>query len=129
MLEPLEAGAAERHWIQETGQALSPGAAFDRRWAMMLLNRAFCRLQDEYLAAGKAALLGELSVFLATDGDAGDYAKASQPLHMTPGAVAVAVHRLRGRYRECIRAEVAQTLAATESVDDEMRYLLEVLCA
>jgi DNA-directed RNA polymerase specialized sigma24 family protein len=129
VLEPLETRTAERHWIQETDRARSPGAAFDRRWAMTLLNQAFCRLQEEYLAAGKAALLGELGVFLATDGNADEYAAASQPLRMTPGAVAVAVHRLRGRYRECIRAEVAQTLSAAENVDDEMRYLLEVLCA
>ena len=127
-LLPLEPDMAERYHADESADARSPEAAFDRRWAVTLLNRAFAVLQQEFLAGDKAAQFVELSVFLAAEGNTDEYTTAGGKLQMTRGAVAVAVHRLRARYRECIRAEVARTLLAPGEVEDEMRYLLEVLC-
>jgi RNA polymerase sigma-70 factor (ECF subfamily) len=127
-LLPLETDMAERHHAQESSNAPSPEAAFDRRWAVTLLNRAFTALQQEFLAGDKAVRFVELSVFLAAEGNTDEYTAVASRLQMTSGAVAVAVHRLRARYGECIRAAVAQTVLAPAEVEDEMRYLLEVLC-
>lgn len=121
--------AAERHCVQETTQAQTPGAAFDRRWALTLLDRALSRLRQEYQASGKSAAFAELSTFLAAEGTADDYAAVGRALHMAPGSVAVAVHRLRQQYRQRIRAEVAHTVPCADAVDEEMHYLLELLCA
>jgi len=128
MMVSLDEQSAEAHFVADYSTSQKPEALFDRRWAMTTVNRAFLALQNEFLAAGKAAQFLELSVFLATEGGAADYSAVGTKLGLAPGAVAVAVHRLRHRYRECIRAEVAQTVAAPQDVDDEMRYLLEVLC-
>ena len=124
----LDEEAAERHHLEEFSATRTPEATYDRRWALTLLNRAFTALQQEFLSSGKAAQFAELSVFLGSEGKAEDYAAVASRLQMTPGAVVVAVHRLRGRYRECIRAEIAQTVNSPREVDEEMSYLLEVLC-
>ena len=125
---PLETNVAERHYEEERGKPSVPEAIFDRRWAVTLLNRAFAALQEDFMAGDKAVQFVELSVFLAAEGNAEEYATAAGKLQMSTGAVAVAVHRMRVRYRECIRAEVAHTVLLPGEADDEMRYLLEVLC-
>jgi len=127
-LIPLESDFAERHHVLEASRPCLPEMRFDRRWAVILINRAFAALQQEFLAGGKAAPFVELSVFLAAEGSAGDYAAVADKLQMTPNAVAVAVHRMRARYRECIRTEVAHTVAGPGDVEGELRYLLELLC-
>jgi DNA-directed RNA polymerase specialized sigma24 family protein len=123
----LDAGLAERHCRDALGDAGSAEALFDRRWAMGVINRAFARLQEEFMAEGKSTQMVELGPFLAGDGDHAQYGGAGQRLNMSPGAVAVAVHRLRERYRACIRAEIAQTVTTPAEAEEEMRYLLEVL--
>jgi DNA-directed RNA polymerase specialized sigma24 family protein len=127
-LLPLELEVAERLHASERPGSGSPETSFDRRWAVTLLHRAFAAVQAESLAGNKGSQFLELSVFLAAEGNTADYTAVAAKLRMTPGAVAVAVHRLRTRYRECIRAEVAQTVADPSEVAEEMRYLLEVLC-
>jgi RNA polymerase sigma-70 factor (ECF subfamily) len=128
-LIPLEPGLAERYHALEDAQPCLPDLSFDRRWAVTVLNRAFAALQREFVAAHREAQFPALSVFLAAEGTRDDYAAAAGRLHMTAGAVAVAVHRLRARYRECIRGEIRQTVADPREVEGEMRYLLELLCA
>jgi DNA-directed RNA polymerase specialized sigma24 family protein len=123
----LDAELAERHYRDTAADAGSAEALFDRRWAMGVINRAFARLQEEFMAEGKSAQMVELGSFLAGDGDAAQYQAAGQRLNLLPAAVAVAVHRLRQRYRDCIRAEIAQTVTTSAEVEEEMHYLLEVL--
>ena len=128
VLVSLDQELAERHHLDEAADAHPPEAAFERRWAITLLNRAFGALEREFRASGKAALFAELGVFLATEGRTDDYATVGTHLQMTPGAVAVAVHRLRQRYGELIRAEVAQTVPQPGDIEPEVHYLLELLC-
>ncbi len=123
----LDAEGAERHYAEAAAEAPSADALFDRRWAMTVLNGAFRRLQEEFLAKDKAQQLAELAVFLAAEGDGAQYQAAAQRLGMTSGAVSVAVSRLRERYRACIGAEIAHTVASLAEVDEEMRYLFDVL--
>jgi RNA polymerase sigma-70 factor (ECF subfamily) len=105
----------------------SPAQAFDRRWAITLLERAFAQVREEFATAGKKEVFDHLKNFLAEDTSAGDYAAVAHKLGMTAGAVTVAVHRLRHRYREATRAEVAHTVADIHEIDDEIRYLFTIL--
>jgi len=108
--------------VAATGEP-SPDKAFDREWALALLARVIERLQNECVAEGKARLFEQLKMFLTagkTDSAQRDVADA---LGMEEGAVRVAVHRLRKRYRQLLRDEIAHTLADATMVDEEMRAL------
>ena len=111
---------------------VSPGADpdFDRDWARAVLARALARLEEEQSDERRRAVFAALKSFLAADGDAASYAAAGAPLGLSEGAVKVAVHRLRQRFRTALRAEVAETVADPErpgSVDEELDALLRAL--
>ena len=101
----------------------SPDKAFDREWALALLAKVIERLQKECGAAGKAKLFEHLKIFLTQARDGTAQAEVAKALGMEEGAVRVAIHRLRKRYRQLLRAEIAQTLADAADVDEEMRAL------
>jgi RNA polymerase sigma-70 factor (ECF subfamily) len=103
--------------------AVSPDRAFDREWAVALLARVIERLRAECAAEGKAAQFEQLKVFLTAPKGALPHADAARALGLDEGAVRVAVHRLRKRYRALLRDEIAQTLADASQVDEEMRTL------
>jgi DNA-directed RNA polymerase specialized sigma24 family protein len=124
---PLEGESAERRYLTHAAVAQTPDAVFDRHWALLMLHRALLTLKQEFHNAGKDDHFNELSVFLATEGSAQDYATAAKKLNMKLSSVAVAVHRLRFRYRDTINAEIAQTVSSPLEARQEMSYLLEVL--
>ncbi len=101
----------------------SPDKAFDREWALVLLAKVIERLQQESAADGKAKLFAELKSFLMAGKNETAQSEVAKALGMEEGAVRVAVHRLRKRYRVLLRDEIAQTLADESSVDEEMRAL------
>jgi len=103
----------------EPADSLTPDMFYDRQWAVALLEQVMTKLGSEHNATGKADLFDALSAHLAGESDA-DYASIGARLGMTEGAVKVAAHRLRARWRESLRAEIAETLAEGESVDDEL---------
>jgi len=104
--------------------ASSPEAAFDRRFAQAVVARAFGALREEHRARGKEEFFATVAPFL--DGaEPEGYEKAAAGLGMTPGAVAVAVHRMRGRLRELLRAEVGQLCSSAAEQEQEMKHLLE----
>lgn len=107
----------------------TPEETFERQWALGILERALDELGTSYRDAGKHALFDALRPHLAASGAESDYSDIAAQLHMTPGAVRVAVHRLRNRYRETIRRIVAATVANPDSIDDELKHLIEVLSA
>jgi RNA polymerase sigma-70 factor (ECF subfamily) len=119
-----DAQAAHSH---EAEPNLSPEKVYEKRWAITVLEQAFVRLQDEFAAAGKSRLFEEFKVFLADGTDNGAYPVLAAKVGMTPNAVAVAVHRLRQRYREIVRAEVAHTVGNRDQIDEEVRHLLAAL--
>src|SRR5207302_1518353 len=106
---------------------LSPDRLFDARWAATVLDKAFRDLQAEMAAAGKSEFFEQTKVYLTNEPGAGDYASAAARLQITSQALAVAVHRLRHRYRELVRAEVAQTVTTALEIDEEMRHLYQAL--
>jgi DNA-directed RNA polymerase specialized sigma24 family protein len=119
----LDADQAEQWLNHEDERVASPEREFDRRWSITLLDRAFRRLEEEYAAHGKAALFAELKPFLAHQSESGAYAAPAQRVGLTASAFGVAVHRFRARYRELLKAEVADTLANPANVDEELRQL------
>jgi RNA polymerase sigma-70 factor (ECF subfamily) len=123
----LDAEEAEGRFAHETAVDDSAEKAFDRRWATTLLDRALAILHEEFAASGKIAQFERLKAFLSDVAGEGDYAALAEPLGLEPGGVAVAVHRLRLRYREIVRAEIAQTVATEAELKAEMRHLFSIL--
>jgi len=111
----------------EPADHLTPERLYEKRWALALLDLVFQRLREEFLAAGKLPLFDGLKPFLAARRGERRYRQVAEGLGMTEGAVKVAVHRLRRRYRELLKEEIAQTVAGPESLEDELRDLLAAL--
>ncbi len=101
----------------------SPDKAFDREWALALLAKVIERLQAECVADGKAKLFEQLKMFLTAGKAESAQAEVAKSLGLEEGAVRVAIHRLRKRYRELLRDEIAHTLSDAAMVDEEMRAL------
>lgn len=106
---------------------LSPEAAFDRQWAITVLARAAQALGVECAAQGKSALFDHLRPSLLGESGYGDQAAVAQALGLSAAAVKVTVHRLRQRFRQCVKAEIAGTLKDAAAIEDEMRSLLAAL--
>jgi len=114
---------AESRFAAEPAHQLQPDVLFDRQWAMTLIERVMTRLQEEYLASGRARLFEYLRHCLARDESALPYAEIAARLNLTEAAVKMAIHRLRARYREILRAEIAGTVSAPEDIEEEIRHL------
>ncbi len=111
----------------EPATDVSPDKVFDQRWAMALLERAVEQLRHEMVAEGRTSQFEELKGFLTAEPREGEYALAARRLQIAGSSVGVWVHRMRQRYRELVRAEVASTVSSPMEVEEEMRYLRSVL--
>jgi len=114
---------AESRFASEPAHNLQPDVLFDRQWAMTLLERTMSRLHEEYVATGRAKLFEFLRGCLAKDESALPYAEIAARLNLTEAAVKMAVQRLRVRYREILRAEIGDTVASSEEIEEEIRHL------
>ena len=123
----LDTVSAEIRYRLEPSHNLTPEKLFERQWAMTVLERVLARLQGELDAAGKTVLFQGLKPFLTGGRPAASYAEVAVELQMSEGAVKVAVHRLRRRFRELLKEEIAQIVTGPEEIDDEIRYLLACL--
>jgi RNA polymerase sigma-70 factor (ECF subfamily) len=123
----IDAASAEQRYGLEPADPEDAERIFERRWALTLLDQVLDRLKSEFAAAGKADHFDQLKVVLTADKGTLPYVELARSLGMTEGAVKVAVHRLRQRYRELLRAEIAHTVSAPEEVDGEIRHLFGVL--
>lgn len=120
------ADADGRFAREPAGRDEPPEKAFDREWALGLLDKAVGELRAEYAGSGRAKLFDALKECLAGGGDVG-YAGLAEQLGMTEGAVKVAVHRLRQRYRDRLRAAIADTVSGPDEIDAEVRDLFAAL--
>jgi RNA polymerase sigma-70 factor (ECF subfamily) len=102
---------------------LSPDLVFARRWAVTLIERTLDRLREAYRGAGNEKVFKELKPCMNGDKDRPPYRKLAGTLDMTEGAVKMAVHRLRQRFRDTLREEIAQTVADPSEIDDELQAL------
>jgi DNA-directed RNA polymerase specialized sigma24 family protein len=119
--------AENRYLLEPAAEELTAESLFDRRWADTVLSQAMARLRDECEGEGKALLFEKVEPQLSGEGEAAPYAEIGASLNMSESAFKMAVHRLRRRYGELVRAEIAQTAATPETAADELRYLLAVL--
>lgn len=117
---------AEARYRLEPAQGLTPEKMFEKQWALSLLDHVLSRLRDEMVADEKSALFEALKDVLTGNRSAA-YAAIGTELGMTEGAIKVAVHRLRRRYRELLREEIAQTVTSSDEIGDEIRYLMSCL--
>lgn len=122
----LSAGEAESGYNLDPIDNATPEQIFNRQWAVTILNRVVDRLQNEYRRRGQLPLFESLHGTLTGEVTAG-YATLAGPLNTTEGALQVAAHRLRKRYREMLREEVAQTVSNPALIDEELRELLNCL--
>ena len=102
---------------------------YERRWALTVLDQVFARLGDEYRSAGNVILFERLKALLTDEPDRLSQAQIADELGMTENAVKQAFHRLRERYRQLLREEIAHTVMAPGDIEDELRHLIAVLRA
>ena len=121
---PLDFTGEETHLRFQAADQLTPEIIFDRRWATTLLEEALVRLRREYANQGKEPLFEQLKTTLTEERGRVAYSALAASLSMKEAAVKMAVHRLRQRYRECLRAEIAQTVATTGEIEDELRHVM-----
>jgi RNA polymerase sigma-70 factor (ECF subfamily) len=121
----LDAETAESRYAIEPVDTASAERLYDRRWALELLDRVLARLEAEWKQAGKAEPFAALQFCLT--GDKTPLAEVAARLGRSEGAVKVAVHRLRERYRELMRLEIAETVAEPSQVEAELAELFAVL--
>ena len=122
----LDEQTAEGRYRLEIADDATPEKLFDQSWALTLLEQAQEQLQREYEANGRAKVFEELKIFLSGDRAPISHADAGALLGLSEGAVKVAVHRLRHRFRECLREQIAQTVSTPAEADDEIRQLFAV---
>lgn len=122
VIVPMNFGEGEEKYLR-TPEHLSPEALYERQWALAMLDRVVGLLRAEHVSAGKGPVFERLKAFLAGDDD---YRLAAVALGMQEGAVRVAVHRLRRRYRDLISAEITETVRDGGDVQSEIRHLIEV---
>ncbi len=119
----IDTNSAETRYRLEPVDDRSPERIYERQWAQALLGQVLARLQAEYVAQDKGALFDRLQSSLSQPRGAVPYAEIASEFGSTEAAIKMAVQRLRARYRELLRAEIAQTVASPAEVEDEIRQL------
>lgn len=119
----LNEETAEGRYRYEIADHTTPEKLFDQSWAMTLLEQAQVQLEREYSETGRGEVFKQLKIFLSGDRAQKSHAEVGALTGMNEGAVKVAVHRLRQRYRDCLREQIAQTVSTPAEVDEEIRQL------
>lgn len=114
---------AESTFQSSRTDALIPDLAFEKSWALTLLNRVLATLRKEFVDAGKGALFEELQVYLTGDKGDAPYAETAARLNLKEGALKMSIQRLRRRYGDLLRAEIAHTVSSPQEIDEEIRAL------
>jgi DNA-directed RNA polymerase specialized sigma24 family protein len=123
----LDTEAAERGYALAADRGLNAEEVYERNWALQFLDQVRNRLRGEYVAAGNAARFELLESFLPGEECPLTYAQAAAQLGLPEGTFKAAVYRLKRRYGELVREEIAHTVDRPEEIDDELRHLMAVL--
>ena len=126
LLAPLEFSSGEDRYQREPAHDETPERVFERRWALSVLDRVVEELRKEFVRHGRPEHFERLKVFLLGRADA-PYTALAREMNTSEGALKVAIHRLRKRYRDLFRQEIADTVADPAEVESEIRYLASVL--
>jgi RNA polymerase sigma-70 factor (ECF subfamily) len=125
-VEALEFSSGEQRYQREPAHDETPERIFERRWALTVLDRVVEKLREEFVQHGRPEHFERLKVFLLGQSDT-PYAALAREMNTSEGALKVAIHRLRKRYRQLFRQEIADTVADPGEVESELRYLAAVL--
>ena len=125
-LVPLEFSSGEERYQREPSHDETPERIFERRWALSVLDRVVEKLREEFVRHGRPEHFERLKVFLLGKSDA-PYTALALEMKTSEGALKVAIHRLRKRYRDLFRQEIADTVADPAEVESELRFLAAVL--
>ena len=123
---PLEFSSGEERYQREPSHDETPERIFERRWALSVLDRVVEKLREEFVRHGRPEHFERLKVFLLGKSDA-PYTALALEMKTSEGALKVAIHRLRKRYRDLFRQEIADTVADPAEVESELRFLAGVL--
>jgi RNA polymerase sigma-70 factor (ECF subfamily) len=118
---------AERWYVPAAVEEATPESLFERRWALSLLERVLSRLRAEFAAAGKAHQFQSLSAFLHQDSEDARYKEVADAMDMSAGALRMAVHRMRRKYKRLLREEISATVSTPNDIDEEIRFLFSIL--
>jgi RNA polymerase sigma-70 factor (ECF subfamily) len=124
-----EEHTAEGRYAREPAGGLSPEQIYEKRWAATLLERVLARLRAEFDQAERGELFDQLKPHLWGEDEATPYAQLASRFNLSVSAIKVTVHRLRRRYRNVLREEIAQTVADAAEIDGEIQYLIRVMSA
>lgn len=124
---PFDTTTVEQAYASEPGGGLNAEEVYERNWALRFLEQVHARLQAEYLAASGAQRFAVLESFLPGEECPFTYAQAALRLGIPEGTLKSDVHRLKHRYGELVREEIAHTVSDPADVDDELRHLMSVL--
>ena len=122
----LEISSGEERFQREPKHNETPERIFERRWALSVLERVMDKLRTEFEQQGRLDHFNRLKVFLLDKGET-PYAALAREMHSSEGALKVAIHRLRKRYRDLVRQEIAETVADPAQVESELRFLAAAL--
>ena len=123
----LDFSGAETSLGFQPADEQTPEKAFDKQWALTLLEQSLARLRKEYCDRGRAEIFEHLKTTLTEGRSDVAYAELAVKLGISEASVKMAVHRLRQRYREVLRAEIAETVAQESEVEDELREVFRAL--
>jgi len=126
-LVPLVMENAEDRFSREPVDAATPEQHFERQWALTVLEQVLAGLREEYAARSQTALFDRLKPTLIGERTSQPYAELAASLETTEGNIQVAVHRLRERYRQRLKEEIAQTVSSPDDVESEIRHLFRIL--
>jgi RNA polymerase sigma-70 factor (ECF subfamily) len=124
---PLETAHAEERYNLDVAGSDTPERAFDRRWAETMLELVLARLRAEFDEGKSSSRFNELKCYLLGEPDGDSYAVVAQRLQISEQGVKSAVHRLRRRFRDIFREEIAHTVATSAEIDEELRYLVQLM--
>lgn len=124
---PLDTELAEQRYQVEPSEGTTADKVYERRWALTLLDQTMARLRQEFAETDRQDEFAQFKVFLTAEKGAIGYGEIAAKTGLNEGAVRVAVHRLRRRFRELFREEIAHTVARPEDIDEEVRHLLDAL--
>lgn len=123
----LDADLAESRYLAEPSEIHPADQVYERRWALTLLDQAMARLRSDYEGSGREKEFEHLKGSLTAGRGEVSYQEIAGALQMTEGAARVALHRLRKRFREVFREEIASTVSTSAEVDDEVRHVVAIL--
>ncbi len=125
----LDFRQADQRFAREPVDPRTPERAYERAWALSVLERVLERIGAEFRARGRGALFDELKPTLIAGDDGTPYKEIAKRLDMTEGSIKVAAHRMRATFREALRAEIGQTVERPEDLEEELSYLIAALAA